>query len=157
MHKNENERWMTIAKKAVSQWRYYSYGEEVEASAMYAAWKSRDQQGNFIYMKARSAGIDELRRWTGRETSSKRKVKDLTFASSDMFDDGYLSSLATYDTESLSVVNIYNFKGRLAIIAQMLSEGETKAAVADRLGLHPSRVSQLLKDLRKEVEKSMNA
>jgi hypothetical protein len=140
--------WAGIARHAAARWRHHSYGEELEATAMFAAWRHRDEPPGLIYVAARAAMIDDLRHWTGGRyrTSPGRVGQRMTSSRDDI--EHYVGSQPAPERPSVA----YGLEGRMAYLIDGLWEGFTKDELARLLGLHPSRVSQLLRDLRQQVQ-----
>jgi DNA-binding transcriptional ArsR family regulator len=137
--------WQSIARRVAAKWRRHSYGEELESTALLATWKHRHESPTLMAIAAESAMIDDLRKWTGgRYANSPGRVGfKMTSPREDI--DHYAGETLDLDRPSVS----YNLKGRMAFIADGLSVGMTKDEIARHLGVHPSRVSQLLRKLRK--------
>jgi DNA-binding NarL/FixJ family response regulator len=140
------ESWQRVARSVSWKWRRHSLAEELEATAAFAAWQHRDDHPSLMVTAARSAMIDELRRCTGgRRTSARRRGHAATFPS-DRND-----FAASTDHEPFSPATLYGLRGRMAVIANALALGESKVEIARRLGVTPSRVSQLIHELREIV------
>jgi hypothetical protein len=138
--------WLTVARRVARKWRTHTLGEELEATAMWAAWKHRDLPAPHIGAICRTAMIDELRRCTGRSaTGARRQGLGVTQPTE------RIDQLATCD-DAESVSTLYGLTGRMAFIADSLASGDRRVDIARHLGVDPSRVTQLIRELRRLID-----
>lgn len=142
---------LAVADQATSRWRQKSHHDDVSQAARIAAWRAFDRghrDRRVIYRSACSAAIDELRRLTGHRTSTRDARRTLSI------DHVTWVEPVRPDPDPLPPSQLYGLTGRHAVIADMVAAGEPKQDIATVLGVHPSRVSQLLAEMRRHIERT---
>lgn len=140
---------LTIADDATCRWTGMTHHEDLAQVARIAAWRTFDhghRQRAVLYRSAKFAAIDELRRLTGHRTSTRNVRRTLSI------DHATWVEPARPDPDPLLPSQQYGLTGRHAVIADMVGAGELHQDIATVLGVHPSRVTQLLHEMRRAIE-----
>ena len=166
-----------LAYRAVSRWRVSSFSwewDEAHAVAIVTAYEHRDEpHAGTIVLKCRSAAIDEFRRLCGREKghSPGQAAKHEAWATMRHLDypiyrDGNQTigdvipdtghtpeEWVCGETGFDDVLDrIANWPDLWKLIATRLDERIPKQAIAEELGVSPGRVSQILRDMRADLD-----
>jgi hypothetical protein len=138
--------WELIARRVASRWSGHAFAADALSAALLAGWEFRDENPALIVTACQKDVIDELRHVGGRRGGYRYEGNRVTTPSitHDIAD--------TYSVEDdLPVSLLYGLSGRLAVIAEALAVGRSKVSIAAELGVDPSRVSQLIADLRAAI------
>lgn len=144
---------LRIADDATSKWRAKPHHEDINQVARIAAWETYERghrASGAIYRLARRAAIDELRRLTGRMAA--RELRRHLSIDHETFVEAPGQYLDPVDQTLPS--ELFRLTGRQAVIADLFATGHRQGEVAAALGLHTTRVAQLLPALRARIEKS---
>ncbi len=141
---------LSIADEATRRWRRQRHHDDVAQAARIAAWRTFDRGHRTrpaIYRSAHSAAIDELRRITGRRagTRAARITTSIDHIS-------YVETPGD-DPDPIPPSLQYGLTGRHAVIVDLVAAGELRQDIAAELGVHPSRVTQLLREVRRAIER----
>ena len=141
---------LTIADEATCRWTGMTDHEDLRQVARIAAWRTFDhghRDRALVYRAARCAAIDELRRLTGHRTSTRDARRTLSIDHVT-----WVERAGQELDEPLEPSHLYGLTGRHAVIADLVGAGELHQDIATVLGVHPSRVTQLLHEMRRVIE-----
>ena len=124
------------AGTACHRWRSDRDYDDLIQTAVVYGWEHPELSAGTMVWLMRARAIDWLRLRDGR-TFDQRLVE--------------LPVHVSVGARDLPVSVTYGLSGRDAVMAEMLSLGYLKSEVAERLGVHPSRVSQLLSLWRRDA------
>ena len=142
-----------LARVAAGPWRSLSLYEDCVQVAAVALWRSEGSglSDGVRVVDARRRIVDDLRCTVGRPGTARHAQR-----SSEVSLDGFpVDVFGVWDSESLSVlVESFRPSGRERSILWRLLAGWTVTEVADELGVTPSRVSQVLRELGRRQDRS---
>ena len=133
-----DERLQQIARSSVARWHRHPYHDDLLQIALLAAHQNQELPNAWIGQRCKIAVITELRRWYGRKGTYRYRAEHVGF-------DEALD--LTVDDHPNPAVEL-GLTGRHHVIASRLAAGYTKVQVAAELGVHPSRVSHHLTEMR---------
>ncbi|NBW09927.1 MAG: sigma-70 family RNA polymerase sigma factor [Caulobacteraceae bacterium] len=136
---NDWARLERLARRAAAKWYAHSDHDDLLQECRIAAWEHADKDDTLIVVICRRRIIDCLRSWHG---DRRRPVPVLVPL-------GEHDAVTVADELPLSVS--WGLAGRHAVIIDGLASGERPQDLAAVIGVHPSRVSQHIAELRKLV------
>lgn len=129
-----------LARQAARKWAAHSDHADLLQEARIVAWRNADAPDAHVVRLCSLRIIDCLRSWHGdrRWAVGHRTIVPLERDVATMGDD-------------LPPSVSWGLAGRHAVIADGLASGERPSDIAARLGVHPSRVSQHIAQLRERL------
>lgn len=149
-----------VARRFIKRRRLWNYElEDAESDALMAVWKatlSFDGRGNrstYLYIKAEQGVVDGIRQQCGRLGSARNELYKRMFrAGNGDPDEGSSRERSEMEFEAFVAELADGDDERVRFILHRLAEGYSKREIAEQLGVDPSRVSQLLKQVKERVE-----
>ena len=131
-----------IATSICARWHRHPYHDDLLQIALLAAHQNQNLPNSWIGQRCKIAVIDELRRWCGRRGTARYQAEHVGFDEAlDLTVDDYLNPAVEL-----------GLTGRHYLIATRLAAGYTKRQIAAELGVHPSRISHHLTEIRAALE-----
>lgn len=146
------EKLEDLARMSAAKWRQHRLYEDLLQEARCTLWQNYNphySRGSNIWI-AQKRIIDVLRQQSGRKHSRnyQQRTYDLL-----RIDPSLIPPLEFRD--ETDIIMEIGLEGRHLVIARMLELGFPKQDIAEHLGLHPSRISQILIETRKIVGESL--
>lgn len=134
-----------VVERVVHRWRTHAHYEDLRQVALVAAWQHEGEDAGIVGRRAKEAVIDELRRFYGRPGTTRYRLSR-TVSTDGLGDDYFLA-----EDPGLATSVQLGLGKREGFIVDALGRGWPKQDIAKWLGVHPSRVSQLLVELRETL------
>ena len=129
-----------LAQRGAARWRSHSDWEDLLQECRVVAWRHADEPDGVILWRCRCICIDCLRSWRGDRRLANGPLQYVSLDGHDIVDQDELPPSVSWGLAE-----------RHAVIADGLASGERPSDIAATIGVHPSRVSQHIAELRKLV------
>lgn len=147
----DQQRMESIVRQACRKWNFHRDIEDLKQIGRIAYWSESccNDPDPLAIIKVRRRVIDGWRSMNGSVKDKHGFLHGSLHCDEELLIELASSSEDEYLGNAYDLVNI--FKKNKKIVASLIIEDLNKQSIAKHLNVHPSRVSQLLADMRKQL------
>lgn len=151
MECGEWDRIERLAQIVSAKWRSHPLHPDLLQEMRLYVWQNREKDDRLIQWMGKHRAIDFLRQTDGR----KGKPDYLRRERHALPGEDFIFDHAGATVDQRDTIMELGLTGRHELIARMIEVGYQKQEIAEAMGLHPSRVSQILGEMRYEVTRTL--